>query len=116
MEKIGHHTFYNELCPTREEHPFDLTNSSLNPKANREKMTQIMLETFNAPAFYVAIQAVLSLYMSCHTVGVVVHATHTVPICEGYALPHAVLCLNHMSTEVGYISFASTMTTLCNCG
>ena len=79
-------------------------------------MTQIMLETFNAPAFYVAIQAVLSLYMSCHTVGVVVHATHTVPICEGYALPHAVLCLNHMSTEVGYISFASTMTTLCNCG
>jgi actin-related protein len=55
MEKIWHHTFYNEL-----------------------RVAQIMFETFNVPAMYVNIQAVLSLY-----------ASGRVPIYDGYALPHA---------------------------
>ncbi|KAJ6607911.1 actin-domain-containing protein [Mycena sp. CBHHK59/15] len=60
-------------------------------------MMQIMFETFNAPAFYAAIQAVLSMYASGRTTGIVLDSgdgvSSTVPVYEGFALSHAVLQL-----------------------
>merc|ERR1712178_287189 len=102
MEKVWRHTFDNELrMVVGDENEADedcqgvlLTEAPMNPKDNRERMTQIMFETFSARRFYVAIQAVLSLYASGRTTGVVVDCgdgvSHTVPIYEGYAMPHSI--------------------------
>jgi actin len=60
----------------------------------RERMTQIVFETFNSPAFYVSVNACLAAYASGRTTATVVCAgsgvTHVTPISEGFCLPNAV--------------------------
>jgi len=94
MEKIWNHTYYNELRVDPEEHNVMVTEAPMNPKVNREKITQIMFESFSVPGLYVAIQAILSLYASGRTTGIVLDSgdgvTHTVPVFEGFSLVHSI--------------------------
>ncbi|CAD8062576.1 unnamed protein product [Paramecium primaurelia] len=94
MEIIWHHAFFKELNVQSEEHPALMTEISLNPKYNRQKMIQVLFESFNVPQFYSVNQAVLSLYASGRTTGIVVDsgygASHIVPIYEGSVLNQAV--------------------------
>ena len=92
---MWNHTFYNELRANPQEcGGVLLTEAPRNPKLNRERMVQIMFETFGVPNTYVAIQAVMSLYAAGRTTGLVVDSgdgvTHTVPVFEGFSVPHAV--------------------------
>ncbi|EFC48597.1 hypothetical protein NAEGRDRAFT_60310 [Naegleria gruberi] len=89
MEVIWNHTFCNELKVNSENCCVMLSEVCLNPKEKREKMTEILFETFNVSALYCLMQSVLSLYASGRVTGLVIDlgdgVSHTVPVYEGYA-------------------------------
>ena len=76
------------------QHPVLLTEAPLNPRSNRETAAQILFETFNVPALYTSVQAVLSLYASGRTTGIVLDSgdgvSHAVPVFEGFAIQNSV--------------------------
>ena len=92
MEKIWHHTFYNELRVDPTEQPTLLIESCFN-QPNRDKMVEIMFETFNVPATYVSNSGLLSLYSTGRITGVTVNigdgVCSIVPVYEGYVVQHA---------------------------
>ncbi|CUM64628.1 uncharacterized protein PRCAT00002237001 [Priceomyces carsonii] len=94
MERLWYHLYTQELNINPEEHPLLITEAPLNPRLNREKMCQILFELFNIPCVYVSIQAVLSLYASGRTTGVVIDSgdgvSHVVPVYEGFSLPTSI--------------------------
>lgn len=104
MTKVWKHCYYNELRCEPTDQPVHLTEAPKNPLENREKMMQIFFETFEVPAFHVTVQAVLALYASGRTTGLVFDAgdgvTHLVPVYEGYALKHAVERVNLAGREL----------------
>ena len=72
MEKIWSHTFNNELGIDPYERDILLTDSPFNPKANREKMLQMMIELYNFKGFSVSLQALLSMFASGRSTGLIV--------------------------------------------
>lgn len=98
MQLIWKHTFEDEIKVDPTMQPVLLTEAPQNPISNREKMFQIMFEEYEVPSAYVQIQAVLSLYSSGRTTGIVMDSgdgvTHAVPIYEGYSIGHAVRRIN----------------------
>lgn len=105
MEKIWTYIYSkDELSIFSEEHPVLLTEAPLNPRKNREKAAEIFFETFNAPALFVSMQAVLSLYATGRVTGVVLDAgdgvTHAVPIYEGFAMPHSIMRVDIAGRDV----------------
>mmetsp|Transcript_58162 Transcript_58162/g.138448 ORF Transcript_58162/g.138448 Transcript_58162/m.138448 type:complete len:393 (+) Transcript_58162:55-1233(+) len=97
MELVWEHTFVNELQVDPSQHALLLTEPPFNPKPNREKMVEIMFETFGVPSMNISIQGVLALQGQGRTTGLVLDSgegvTYTLPIFDGFALPH---CINRL--------------------
>lgn len=94
MERIWQYLYSDELKILSEEHPVLLTEAPLNPRKHRDMAAQILFETFNCPALFMSIQAVLALYASGRTTGVVLDSgdgvTHAVPVYDGFAIQNAI--------------------------
>ncbi|MFX0061217.1 MAG: actin, cytoplasmic 2 [Candidatus Hermodarchaeota archaeon] len=94
MEKIWHYVFHAELQINPSEHPILFTEVPLNPPHNREKMAEILFETFNVPAMAVISTAVLSLRSLGKVTGLVVDlgggGVKIVPIYENSVITHAI--------------------------
>jgi len=92
MKLLWDYTFDEKLRIDTQGRKILLTEPPMNPKANRQRMAQVMFEEYGFGGVYVAIQAVLTLYAQGLTTGVVVDSgdgvTHIVPVYDGFALPH----------------------------
>jgi len=87
MEAVWDHIYSQELKVKSEERKCMLTEAILNPDENKEKMAEIMFEKFNVPSLHIASQAVLPIYASGKTTGLVFHSgdgvTSIAPVYEG---------------------------------
>eukprot|EP01038_Epipyxis_sp_PR26KG_P011319 gene11319-15182_t len=88
MEHLWNYTFYEKLQIRPSENKILLTEPPLNPKANRERMLEVMFEKYQFGAANMSIQAMLTLYAQGLLTGVVVDTgdgvTHIVPVYEGF--------------------------------
>lgn len=104
MQKIWEYTFDQLNIQNVEHHPILLTEAPNNPRSNRFKAAEILFDTFNVSNLYVQVQAILSLYASGRTTGVVLDCgdgvTCAVPVFEGFALPHATQRTNVAGRDV----------------
>lgn len=93
MHSLWQHV-YSELACTSDAHPVLLTEAPLCDRRHRAKAAELFFESFQAPALYMQTQAILALYASGRTSGVVVDCgdlqCSVVPVYEGFMLPHAV--------------------------
>lgn len=103
MERIWTY-MYSQIKATANAHPVLLTEAPLNPQKHRETAAEFFFEKLGVPAMVVSVQAVLSLYASGKTTGLVLDSgdgvTHAMPVFEGYAVPHAVQRSNVAGRDV----------------
>jgi actin, other eukaryote len=87
FEELLNFIFYQELKISPDEHPIFMSKAISTPPISKEKMIELVFETFNSPGFYMSLSSILALYSSGNTSGTVLDSgfqeTHSCPIYEG---------------------------------
>lgn len=103
-EQLMNYVYYNAIGVHPDERPLLLTEAAYSPRKNREKMAEILFESFDVPSLYVETQALLSLYASGSTTGLVIDSgegvTHIVPVNQSFLLRHAIKRINIAGRDV----------------
>ena len=79
FEKVLDHTYKKIIQSESEYHPVLFSEASWNTRNNREKLTELMFEKYNVPAFFLVKNAVLAAFANGRATALVVDsgATHT---------------------------------------
>eukprot|EP00752_Nemacystus_decipiens_P006185 g5581.t1 len=90
MEELWRYGIEDELRLDAVEHPVLMADSTATDSSEREKATEVLLETLPTPAVHMALQPVLALYACGPTSGLVVDigesGTQVAPIFDGFVL------------------------------
>jgi len=104
MEKIWNQVFYYYLNVDPADHPVLMTEASLFSESNRENIAQLIFETYAVPSLYLCNPAVLSLYSTGRTTGVVMECgdgiSQITPVLEGQALSTATKLIPHAGRDL----------------
>lgn len=107
MHQIWEYTYDELLEANPQRHPLLLTEPPYNPRPNRERMVEIMFEEFRVPCLNVSIQGVLALLGQGRMTGLVLDSgegvTHTIPIWNGFGLPHCIKRMDVAGAELNVL-------------
>ncbi|XP_046398835.1 actin-like protein 6B [Ischnura elegans] len=95
FEKVLDYTYSKCIQSESEYHPVLMSEAPWNVRSKRERLTELMFEKYNVPAFFLAKNAVLAAFANGRATALVVDsgATHTsaVPVQDGYVLTQAIV-------------------------
>ncbi len=98
MEHIWHHAFYTKLQIPPEDQPILLAEIPLNPKANRDRMMEMLFNEFLCPAVYIMTEPVLVLYSTGNITGCVLDIGDSISfascVIEGELIHHSSIIVN----------------------
>uniref|UniRef100_A0A672M8Y4 Actin-like protein 6A n=1 Tax=Sinocyclocheilus grahami TaxID=75366 RepID=A0A672M8Y4_SINGR len=95
FQAILDHTYKMHFKSEPSLHPVLMSEASWNTRAKREKLTELMFEHYNIPAFFLCKSAVLSAFANGRSTGLVLDSgsTHTtaIPVHDGYVLQQGIV-------------------------
>ena len=93
FETLMHYLLYEKMKVVPEEISIMITESPKSPKENKQKLSELLFETFNVQNIHLANSSMLGLFSYGKSSGLVIdsgyNVTSTVPVYEGFPLVYA---------------------------